>query len=456
MIKQLTVALLAIAGVSASAQNVATLGVSDMKIMKEGDEISVSFTLDPKAYTLKSTREIELTPAFISPDESDTLRLEPVRVAGRNAWYHSRRNFKPGDPVVCRAGSGEPASYVTSVSMLPWMAHSRFKILVSESGCCPGSVSHEMEQEYLAEVDWRPPQSKLASELSYITPAVDTVKSFDISGKAYVSFKVNRTDIDPSYMKNIVELGKIIGTIDTVRRNPDATVRRISLTGYASPEGPYANNVRLAKGRTEAVRGYVGRQYDFHDDVYVTNSVAEDWEGLRDSVAVSTFPTRDEILSLIDDDGIPVSEKNDRLRSGFPSEYAYLLKNVYPWLRHTDYVITYEIRRFTDVEEIRKVMRTSPRNLSLNELFIGARSYPEGSEEYQRAFELAAMLHPDSYVANVNAATALASRGDLAGAMRYLDRAGAGHEADDLRRLVARELAGEGNTPPGVIFLNNK
>lgn len=432
--------MLALAAVSASAplaaQNVSRVHVSGVQIIRDDASVGVSFTISPGKWRLPLTREVTLTPYIISANGTDSVALPALTVAGKNAWYYAERNESERvTPVYLRAGKGADHSYSASAPWQPWMETSRLDFVTVAAGCCPGNTAGAPEPVPVAEMDWRRPV--LTPDFRYVTPQVDMEKSYNLSGRAYVSFRVNRTEIDPSYMINATELRKITASIDTVRGNRDATVRSISLTGYASPEGPYSNNVRLAKGRTEAVRDYVSRLYDFPRSVYRTNSVPEDWAGLRDSVAVSILPDRTQILDFIDNGGVAIEKRNDVLRQRFPQSYAYLLKTVYPWLRHTDYVISYTIRKYTDIDEIRRVMREKPGNLSLDELFAGAMSYPQGSDEYNHAFELAVSLYPDSEVANLNAANALMSRGDLKKAAMYLDRAGSSAEADYARGILA-------------------
>lgn len=70
--------------------------------------------------------------------------------------------------------------------------------------------------------------------------------------------------------------------------------------GYASPEGRYAANARLAQGRAEALKSYVMNEYGFKADLFKVNSVPEDWAGLRAYVAKNDLPLKEEILSIID------------------------------------------------------------------------------------------------------------------------------------------------------------
>ncbi len=182
------------------------------------------------------------------------------------------------------------------------------------------------------------------------------------------------------------------------------------------------------------MRDYVSKLYDFPRSVYKTASVPEDWAGLREAIEKSDLPMKDQMISFIDSD-YPIEKRNDRFRELFPANYALLLKNVYPWLRHTDYLIKYTIRQYSDVEEIREVFRLRPQNLSLDEIYILAKSYPENSKEYYEIFERAAELFPTNSLANINAANVAMAREDMIAAERYLLRAGNTPEADYSRGM---------------------
>lgn len=82
-------------------------------------------------------------------------------------------------------------------------------------------------------------------------------------------------------------------------------------------------------------------------------------------------------------------------------------------------------------------MKTHPRNLSQNELYLLANSYPKDSKEYFEVFSLAARLFPADETANLNAANAAMGYGDLAAAEMYLERAGNSAQADYARGILA-------------------
>ncbi len=382
---------------------------------------------------MKSNRYVLLRPVIVG--QTDTVALDPVMIAGRRAWFYEIR--KPEEnPTLLRAGAKKPFAYSRTVEYAPWMEQSQVVILCDTlSECnCEQKLSAVETPWPVAEMNFTP--RKYQAAFSYVPPRDSAEKIFNLSGKANIIFKVNRTDIDWQYKSNYAELDSIVHTIEAVKDNPDATVEAIKLTGYASPEGSYANNVRLAKGRTEAVKEYVQARASFPASVYHTDYVPEDWAGLRSWLETSIIPGKEAMIAFIDDPSIPAETRNDIFRARFPEEYPFLLQNVYPQLRHTDYLITYRVRKYADLKEIKQVFETHPKNLSLNELFLLANEYPKGSPEYDEVFETAVRLYPDNEVANLNAANSAMNRGDFESARRYLSRVSEGPEGDYARGML--------------------
>ena len=258
----------------------------------------------------------------------------------------------------------------------------------------------------------------------------------EAKGSAFIDFPVNRTEIYEDYRQNPVELQKIRNTIDLVKNDADTRITAVTIKGYASPEGPYDNNVRLAKGRTETLKEYVRKQYDFPADLLATSYEPEDWEGLERFVESSDLKNREGILTLIRGDLAP-DAKDAKIKSTYPEEYAYLLKNVYPALRHSDYAVEYEVRAYTDVEEIKRLLKTQPQKLSLSEMYLAAEGMEQGSDEYNEVFEIAVRMFPEDDTANLNAANSAMGRGDMKNAERYLAKAGDSAQVAYARGVLA-------------------
>ena len=422
---------------AAAQSNTDRLHISGMSVNKGDSLITLNMTLDPKDFHIKRNDIVSIRPKLVAG--SDTIDMPPVRVAGKGAWYSEIREGSATPLTLSRAGKDAPVEYSATVPFDSRFNSSAIVVQADTASICNCEPPRSSTVP-VAELDFEPENPTFAYD--YLEPKAAADKVYDLSGRANIIFKVNRTDIDWSYFSNKAELDTILRTINVVKDNPDATVERILLTGYASPEGPYANNVRLAKGRTEAVRKYVEDNSGFPHSIYATASVPEDWDGLREWLAASSMPNRGEMIAFIDDESVPIEKKNDMFRAKFPADYPYLLKNVYPLLRHTDYKITYNVRRYYDVDEIERVLATNPANLSLNEIILLAGKYKPGSPEYDQVYLTAARLFPDSDVANLNAANSAMNMGDLQSAARFLERAGDSSEADYARAIL---LAKEGD-----------
>lgn len=280
-------------------------------------------------------------------------------------------------------------------------------------------------------------------QYEYIAPVAEAAKIREAAGHAYIDFPVNKTAIYPDYRRNPQELAAIRDTIELIKNDPDYTITELTLKGYASPEGSYANNERLAKGRTEALREYIRGLYDFPASILRSEWEAEDWQGLIAWLRASDLPDREAMTAVCTD---PVFDGNDdgrewRLKSRFPKQYQMLLADVYPGLRHTDYTVRYTVRTYTSTDEIARVMKTAPSKLSLREMYLLAQTLQPGSPEYNEVFETAVRLYPAEPEANLNAALAALQSGDLDRASRYLDRAGDSPEAAYARGILAAKRA---------------
>ena len=404
------------------SQNANGVNIKDYTLeLREDGYLNLDIDIDLSQLDIKTTQVVVLTPAVINAE--DTLMLKSVGVYGRNRkiFYMRNEDDKPtgaDDINLTRSETSDLIDYNASVGFMEWMNGCKVELVRTDFGCC--GKSDAISRDELVD---RFPLDPYYPELIYIRPQSEVVKTREISGSAFIDFPVSKTAINPSYRNNVAELAKITGTIDSVKRDNDITIKSIFIKGFASPESPYANNTRLAKGRTEALKEYVEGLYHFGEGFIVTDFEPEDWAGLEKYVIESTLPNKDNILEIIRSDRDP-DKKEWVLKSTYKDEYSYLLENCYPALRHSDYTIEYDIRSYSSAEEIEKILHTAPQNLSLEEFFVLAQSYEPGSEDFNELFEIAVRMYPDDAVANLNAANSAILRKDYKNALQYLEKAG--------------------------------
>lgn len=408
------------------------VSVTGLKMERNGQYMSVDMILNLSSLDVDGNRAVLFTPRLVNGQ--DSLDLPSVGIYGRTRYFHYVRNGESmlsGKSELSYRASQKPDSILYN-EVLPykeWMNGSSLSIHRSDWGCCNTLLA---EQSGLLGHH----TAAFFPELVYVRPQAETVKSRSLEGSAYIDFPVNKTVIYPDYRRNALELGKIQGTIDSVRNDRDVTITSVWLKGYASPESPYSHNKNLAIGRTDALKRYIQQLYQFGESVITTEYEPEDWDGLRRYVEQSNIGHRTEILALIDSDLDP-DVKEAKIKRSYPEEYRFLLQNCYPALRHTDYRISYDIRSYSNVEDIKRVLLTQPQKLSLNELYLVAQEYEPGTEEFTDIFETAVRMYLDDETANLNAANAAMRRGENTRAERYLEKAGNSPEAIYARGALA-------------------
>ena len=395
--------------------------VSNVAVANNDGKLFVSMDVDPSALKVRTNQRVVITPILMG--EGISKKLPGINLSGRNNYIRQLRNEK--DPkelenVYRQKRKNSPViEYQVIVPYETWMGSSNLVLEDSRCGCLD-KVFGEKQEESIAEVNFEP--KDFIPEYLFITPeAVE--KDRKACGRAFVDFPVNDIVIYPDYRKNESELQKIYATIDSVRNTPDAQITAFTIVGHASPEGPYDNNVRLAKNRTQALLKHIQDLFSLPTDILSMDSVPEDWDGLRRFVEKSGLAQKEEILEIIDSDMEP-DPKNWKLKATFPQVYHYLLTNCYPALRHSDYTVAYTVKSYTDVEEAKRVLKERPGNLSLHEFNMIANTYEEGTPEFEEVFDIMVRIYPNDEIANLNAANVSMRRGDLESAEKFLAKAG--------------------------------
>ena len=397
---------------------------SQVSLKRDGSYLTVSMTLHLNGVEANGDRAVLVTPLLENGDINKALR--PVAVYSRNRYFHYARRGKErmlgGADELSFKEKDKPdtLAYRVILPYEPWMDGASLTLLRQDYGCCDKVLAEQSQTVG----KFRGKRPEFIPQMVYVQPEVERTKTRALAGTAYIDFPVNRTEIRPDYRNNRRELDKIIATIDSVQADKDITVTSLAIKGYASPEGSYAGNARLATGRTEALKDYVSELYHFETGFIRTSSEPEDWEGLRRYVEKSDLVHKQAILTLIDSQEDP-DRKERRIRSAYPEDYRVLLADCYPALRHSDYRIEYTIRSFTDIEEMRRMMRTQPQKLSLQELFLVAQDCEPGSKEFDEVFDIAVRMYPDDPIANLNAANTALRHKDLKAARRYLAKTSA-------------------------------
>lgn len=321
----------------------------------------------------------------------------------------------------------------------------------------PSSLPAEMEMDFNQPMDLYfsyPEEVELPS-----------VKKRFYSSVIRLNYPLNQSFIAEDLKNNARELERLNRELSVISGNPDYTVRSIKVEGFASPEGPYENNRRLAESRASSIIDYVVGHSDLGRGMFTVGRISENWQGLRDTLQRdANLPGRDRLLSLMDR-----TKDTERLKVELKKEpaYDYLVKNVYPALRLSSYTVEYDVKSHKG-EEAKALIEKNPSDLSPEEMYAVASAYGLGSEQSDRVIEilfrhypaadisrsykgvqllaegrypeavdeLEAVNHKSAEVLNA-LGVAYAYKGDMVSAKKYLLQAaaGSGDARKNLRRL---------------------
>ncbi|WP_455672388.1 DUF3868 domain-containing protein [Phocaeicola sp.] len=405
-----------------SAQNAvepkdSSICITSSQLYRMGEYLVVSMRVDITR-TIPSNESVVLIPQ-LNDSLGNFMQLPAIYINGRKqhiVFQREKARLEKGCEALKRQNDRlQIVRYLRSIPFSNWMQNSSLSLVEKECGC---GVPLHTNTGFLTHLRILP---DINPQLAFITPQVEEVKLREESGRAYLDFPLNETIIYPKYRDNPAELAKIKHSIDLIKNDTNVVISHIDIHGYASPEGPYKNNERLARERTRTLKDYVCSQYAFSDTLFSTRHTPEDWDGFRKLLNDTIMPVREEILRIVDSNDKP-DTKEQKIRKRYPEQFNFMLKHWLPALRHSDYTIRYVVQPFTVGQAI-EVFNANPKNLSIEEMFRIAQTYPVGSAEYNKVFMTAVLLNPEHPVANLNAACISLMQGDVVSAGGYLEKA---------------------------------
>lgn len=422
------------------------------RLEQVGDSLYVAILFDLDHLKVRERRAVKWVPQLVGSKKKQ--ELPSILIQGRLDHLNTERRlelmgrkaraaYAQTAPLQVVKGFGKGVSkqtirYEQTLPFRSWMVDARLDIEAYLIGC--GSAPKVVQFHTLNNVSLEPPIApyQIVPVLSYVQPQAEAIKRRELVAEAFLDFVVNKTDIRPDYMNNPRELKKITDLLRELYSDSTISIRSINVVGYASPEGSYAGNRRLSEGRAQALVGYLSYQFSAPRGVYRVSYGGENWQGLKQAVdSLAWFEYRTQVLDLLTplypDVDAQQSTRYKRQIAGLGrgEPYRYLLKEVYPSLRKAICKIDFVIRGF-EVDLARRVIKTKPQNLSLNEMFLVANTYPSGSDEFVEVFDIAVRLYPNDPIANLNAASAALERGDVGVAERYLGQIKGAISAPDL------------------------
>ena len=241
--------------------------------------------------------------------------------------------------------------------------------------------------------------------------------------EANIKFLIQQAELRKSELQNnsVQEFVNLLKRIGSDREN--VMLSNVEVSAYASPDGGFALNEKLANKRQTNTEEFVKKQMKqakTEGDVEASYT-AQDWEGFQQLVQASDIQDKDVILRVLSMYKDP-QEREQQIKN-MSHGFKELADGILPELRRARLTINYEtIGR--DDEAIFNQFKNDPSKLSVEELIYAA-SIAETPAEQEAILTTTTRLYPKDARAYNNLAALAYSKGNYDEAQRYLAQASA-------------------------------
>ena len=240
--------------------------------------------------------------------------------------------------------------------------------------------------------------------------------------EANVKFLIGQANLRRSELQNnsVQEFVRLLGEI--AKDQEGLTLDGVEVSAYASPDGGYAINERLAGKRQDVAADYVKQQMK-KSNVNAsldTKYTAEDWEGFQELVSASNIQDKDVILRVLSMYQDP--EEREQQIKNISSAFRELTDGILPQLRRARMTINYDVVGRDD-QQIKDQLKSDAKQLSVEELLYAGTLYGNDLNQVENAYKKAAELYPNDARAFNNVALVEYAKGNYSEAANWLQKA---------------------------------
>ena len=271
--------------------------------------------------------------------------------------------------------------------------------------------------------------------------------------EANIKFLINQANLRASELNtvSIRDLGKILREIND--NEETRALQNIEVSAYASPDGRYTINEKLAEQRQNVSANYLKgelKKIQMNADVD-TKFTAEDWDGFQELISKSNLQDKDIILRVLSMYKDP-EEREEQIRN-MSEVFTDIKESILPELRRARLIVNYEIIGRSD-DQILAQYKEDPSKLSVEELVYGANKLVTDDETRRQWNETLARQYPSDYRAFNNMAQVAITNGQTELAQTYLKQAASiNKNAAEVNTNLALLALKEGNVAAAESYL---
>jgi Flp pilus assembly protein TadD len=254
--------------------------------------------------------------------------------------------------------------------------------------------------------------------------------------EANIKFLIQQATLRQTELKNnsVQEFVKLLEQINNDREG--LNLKDVEVSAYASPDGGFDLNDRLAAQRQQNTQQYVQQQLKKAQltDVSVdAKYTAEDWDGFQELIKASNIQDKDVILRVLSMYKDP-QEREQQIKN-ISSAFRELADGILPQLRRSRMIINYETIGRSD-EQIQQQLKDDRTKLSVEEMLYAA-TLVDDKNAKEEIYKATTEVYPNDSRAYNNIATLEYAKGNLEEAKKYIEKAANLPEASANLGLIA-------------------
>ncbi len=202
--------------------------------------------------------------------------------------------------------------------------------------------------------------------------------------EAAIYYLINSANIRSKEMTS-EEMKKLEAYIKEAAAKENMNLNGIDVKSYASPDGAYDFNEKLANQREKSSSTFLKKQMkkgkveQYKDENFFKNFVvAEDWDGFKKAMEESNIQDKELILRVLSMHSDP--EVREREIRNIASAFAVVADQILPKLRRSLFVVNTELIGKSD-DELKALAKSSPAELNVEELLYSATLFDNNNDK---------------------------------------------------------------------------
>ena len=202
--------------------------------------------------------------------------------------------------------------------------------------------------------------------------------------EAAIYYLINSANIRSKEMTS-EDMKKLEAYIKEAATKENMNLNGIDVRSYASPDGAYDFNEKLANQREKNSSAFLKKQMkkgkveQYKDENFFKDFVvAEDWDGFKKAMEESNIQDKELILRVLSMHSDP--EVREREIRNIASAFAVVADQILPKLRRSLFVVNTELIGKSD-DELKALAKSNPSDLNVEELLYSATLFDNNNDK---------------------------------------------------------------------------